>query len=200
MQHRPQRKPTRLPHYDYSMPGAYFITACTKSREFLFETNDTRLAIESAWNSLVDVFENIELGEFVVMPNHIHGIIWILGEGCYRIHPGTWKNDDNCSSGQLPTATKAPKFETISNIVGAFKTTAATRVNKLRGMIGVPVWQKSFHDRIVRNNHELECIQQYIRNNPVKWAEDRDNPSGLNFEPPAKSINDYWNEIFDLQM
>src|SRR6185503_5418593 len=114
-----------------------------KNREFLFETNDARLAIDSAWNSLVDIFANIELGEFIVMPNHIHGIIWIKGEGSYRLHPGTWKNDDICSSGQLPTATNPPKFETISNIVGAFKTTAAKRFNKLRGVIGVPIWQKS---------------------------------------------------------
>ncbi len=61
----------------------------------------------------------------------------------------------------------------------------------------MPVWQKSFHDRIVRNNHELERIQKYIRNNPLKWAEDRDNPSGPRYGPAAKSIDDYWNEIFD---
>jgi hypothetical protein len=87
-------------------------------------------------------------------------------------------------------------FEILSNIVGAFKTTAATRINKLRGMIGVPVWQKSFYDRIVRNEHELEGIQEYIRNNPIKWVEDRDNPISPKFGLPTKSIDDYWTEIF----
>ena len=74
----------RLPHYDDSMPGAYFITACTtKNREFLFDSNDARLAVESAWYSVLDVFNSIALGEFVVMPNHIHGIVWIKGLGAY---------------------------------------------------------------------------------------------------------------------
>jgi len=86
-----ERKPMRLPGYDYSMPGAYFITACTKNRDFLFETQDTKLAVESAWYSVVDVFANIELDEFVVMPNHIHGIVWITGEGSFRLHPGHGK-------------------------------------------------------------------------------------------------------------
>ena len=77
MQYHRERKPTRLPYYDYSMPGAYFITACTKNREFLFEKSDTKLVVESAWHSLLDIFTDIELDEFVVMVNHIHGIIWI---------------------------------------------------------------------------------------------------------------------------
>jgi len=177
------------------MPGAYFITACTKNREFSFETPDAKLAVESAWQSLLDGFTNVELDEFVVMPNHIHGMIWITGEGSYRLHPGAWKTDNARRVGQLPDPTNV-RFETLSNIIGAFKTTAATRINKLRGMLGVPVWQKSFYDRIVRNEHELECIQEYIRNNPIKWVEDRDNPVSLKFGLPTKSIDDYWAEIF----
>ncbi|MBK9924257.1 MAG: hypothetical protein IPP66_03105 [Anaerolineales bacterium] len=189
----------RLPEYDYSLPGAYFVTACTKDRGFLFETSDSKLAVESAWQSVLDVFANIELDAFIVMPNHIHCILWILGEGSYRLHPGTWKNDSIGRGGQLPTPTEADtKFETLSNIIGAFKTTAATRINKLRGLVGVSVWQKSFYDRIIRNEFELEKIREYILYNPVKWAEDRDNPANAKFGVPAKSINDYWNEIFDL--
>ena len=189
------RKPMRLPEYDYSMPGAYFVTACTKNREFLFESPGTKLAVESAWHLVLDIFANIELGEFVVMPNHIHGIVWITSEGSYRLHPGTWKNDTG-GDRQLPISTKELKYETLSNIVGAFKTTAATRVNKLRGKIGMTVWQKSFYDRIVRNERELKRIQEYIRNNPIKWKEDRDNPANPKFGLPAKSVDDYWNEVF----
>lgn len=146
MRPRHERKPLRLPGYDYSLPGAYFVTACTRNRDFLFETAETRLAVESAWHSVLDVFANIELDEFVVMPNHIHGIMWITNEGSYRLHPGTWKNDFDvhCRERQPPFPTKEIKFETLSNIIGAFKTTAATRVNKLRGQLGMAVWQKSF--------------------------------------------------------
>jgi putative transposase len=191
-----ERKPMRLPEYDYSRPGAYFVTACTKNREFLFESPVAILEVESAWHSLLEIFANIELDEFVVMPNHNHAVIWLTGEGAYRLHPGTWKNL-NRRDGQPPIPTVAnPKFVTLSNIIGAFKTTAATRINKLRGAIGVQVWQKSFYDRIIRNNRELERIQEYIRNNPIKWEEDRDNPANPKFGLPAKSIDAYWNEIF----
>jgi putative transposase len=196
-----ERKTMRLPDYDYSLPGAYFVTACTKNRDFLFGTPETKQAIESAWHSMLDVSDNIKLDEFVVMPNHIHGIVWIKGDGSYRLHPGTWKNDDIRRDEQPPISTKDnTKFETLSNIIGAFKTTAATRVNKLRGQLGVAVWQKSFYDRIVRNDRELEGIQEYIRNNPFKWKDDRDNPAGPKFGLVAKSMDDYWNEIFDLQV
>jgi REP element-mobilizing transposase RayT len=176
MKLHPERKPMRLPEYDYSLPGAYFVTVCTKNREFLFDTPESKLAVESAWHSLLDVFANIELSEFIVMPNHVHCILCILGEGAYRRHPGTWKHDDFRRVGQLPDPTKITKFETLSNMIGAFKTTAATRINKLRGLVGVPVWQKSFYDRIVRNERELERIQKYILYNPIQWEEDRDNP------------------------
>jgi len=185
----------RMQGYDYSLPGAYFVTACTKNREFLFESHDAKLAVESAWQSILDVFANIELHEFVVMPNHIHCILWVKGEGAYRLHPGTWKNDVG-RDGQLPVPTEETNFETLSNIIGEFKTTAATRINKLRGLMGVSVWQKSFYDRIIRNDFELGRIQEYILNNPANWGNDRDNPANLKFASPAKSIDDYWNEIF----
>jgi REP element-mobilizing transposase RayT len=199
----PERKPMRLPEYDYSLPGAYFITACTMNRELLFVLPEAELAVESAWHSVLDIFANMELGEFVVMPNHVHGIVWIKGEGAYRLHPGMWKidNDNRRRGGQLPAPTAAnPEYETLSNIVGAFKTTAATRINKLRGTIGMAVWQRSFYDRVVRNPRELEQIQIYISQNPSQWTEDRDNPANPEFRASAKSIDGYWNEIFDLHL
>jgi REP element-mobilizing transposase RayT len=191
------RKSPRLSGYDYSRPGAYFITACTRNREFLFESREAQTAVLSAWHSVLDIFANMILGEFVVMPNHIHGIIWILTEGAYRLHPGTWKNDNLGRDGRPPIPAEIVKYETLSNIVGAFKTVAARQVNQVRNVTGLPVWQRSFYDRIVRNDHELDCIQHYIRMNPIKWAEDRDNSMGMKFHSLAKSIDDYWVEIFD---
>jgi putative transposase len=188
----------RLPGYDYSLPGAYFITACTINRELLFVLPEAKIAGASAWHSVLDVFANIELGEFVVMPNHVHGIVWIKGEGAYRLHPGTWRNEDIRRVGRPPHPTNVLKYETLSNIIGAFKTTAATRVNRLRGMIGMTVWQTSFYDRIVRDQWELEQIQKYISHNPIQWTKDRDNPANPRFGPPAKSIDDYWDEIVDI--
>jgi len=195
-----ERKSMRLPDYDYSMPGAYFVTACTRNRDLLFDTPETKLAVESAWHSLPNIFANIELDEFIVMPNHVHCILCITREGSYRLHLGTWKNDDVRRVGQLPNPTNVKNFETLSNIVGAFKTTAATRVNKLQGTMGLPVWQKSFYDRIVRNAREFEPIQKYILHNPIQRELDRDNPVGARFCSSAKSMDEYWNEVFDFHM
>ena len=131
------------------------------------------------------------------MPNHVHGILWIVREGAYRLHPGTWKNHDFRRVGRLPVHAKVEKFENLSNIIGAFKTTAATRVNRLRNKIGIPVWQRSFHDRIIRDNRELEYIQKYIRNNPINWVEDRNNPDNPRFGLQIPSLDGDRNEIFN---
>jgi putative transposase len=88
MPHHSDRKSPRLAGYDYSRPGVYFITACTKDRELLFASIEARMAVLSAWHSVFDIFAKIMLGEFVVMPNQIHGIIWMLAQGAYPLHPG----------------------------------------------------------------------------------------------------------------
>lgn len=186
----PERKLTYLPDYDYSVPRAYFITACTINRDFLFETTDAILAIESAWCSVLDIFANIELDEFVVMPNHVHGIVWTTGEVSYGYHLGTWNNDIQSIS------TEPAQFESINSIIRAFKTTATVLIHQLGRFGETPVWQTGFYNQIIRNDRELERIQKYIRNNPRNWTSDRDNSAGPNFRPPAKSIDDYWKEIF----
>jgi len=157
---RQSRKKLRLSDYDYSLAGAYFVTACTKNRKLLFETTGARQAVESAWSSLHDVFGGIELDEFVVMPNHVHGIVWILADGAYRLHPGTWKHDreenhiDLVESPAVPAPNENPERKPVDlgNIVGAFKTTAATRFNKLNHQVGTTIWQKSYYDHIIRND------------------------------------------------
>ncbi len=191
------QKLTRLPDFDYSMPRAYFITACTINRNCLFETTDAMLAIESAWGSVLDIFANIELNDFVVMPNHVHGIVWITGEVSYHPHLGTWKNVIPCRKSQPRIFTASTEFETINSVISAFKTTATVRINQLSSFGEIPVWQKSFYNRIVHNDRELDRIQEYIYSNPKDWVIDRDNPASPYFGPPARSIDDYWVEIFD---
>ena len=167
-----ERKPMRLPSYDYSMPGAYFVTACTKNREFLFESPEAKLAVVSAWQSVLDIFSKIELDEFVVMPNHIHGIVCITGEGAYRLHRGTWKNS-NRRDDQLVVPTKEIKYETLSHIIGAFKTTGATRINKLHRQVGFAVWQKSFYDlsfEMIVNWKEYKNTFEIIQESGMKIA------------------------------
>jgi putative transposase len=200
---RPDRKKLRLPDYDYSLPGAYFITACTRDREFLFNTSETRQVVQSAWHSLSDVFGGIELDEFVVMPNHVHGIVWILADGAYRLHPGTWRpgqEEDHIELKESPVL-PAPNENLerravgLGNIVGAFKTTAAARFNKLNHQVGAIIWQKSYYDHIIRNDRELDRIREYIRYNPLKWEQDRDNPIHPSFKQEAITAEDYLKDI-----
>lgn len=181
---RVNRKKLRLLGYDYSLPGAYFITACAEDREFLFATAEATQAVEWAWHSLYDVFGGIELDEFVVMPNHIHGIVWILADGAYRLHPGTWKagatekplGSAGQPTGPTPKGGSRTKLIYLANIVGAFKTSAATRINALSGQKGALVWQRSYYDHVVRSEVELRKIREYIRYNPLNWEQDRDDP------------------------
>ncbi|MEW6093789.1 MAG: transposase [Chloroflexota bacterium] len=191
------RKTLRLPGFDYSLPGIYFITSCTHNREFLFVSEPETLAVTSAWNHLKDVSSGIELDEFVVMPNHVHGILWILEDGAYRLHPGTWKNaSDGCRDEQLLIPAPVRKAVTLGNIIGAFKTTAASRINKLHRKPGAIIWQKSFYEHIVRNNRELNSIREYIRENPGRWADDRDNPQHPMFNLPVCSSADYLDDKY----
>jgi putative transposase len=172
---RTSRQSLRLPEYDYTLPGAYFITACTLWREFLFENPESKRAVWQAWESLTEIFGGIELDEFVVMPNHIHGIIWILEDGAYRLHPGTWKQPR--SGEQLLAATDNRKRVALGNIVGAFKTSAASSVNSIRSEKGAIIWQRNYYEHVIRESKELESIRYYIRENPAQWASDHYNPA-----------------------
>ncbi|MFP4460051.1 MAG: transposase [Candidatus Zixiibacteriota bacterium] len=100
--------------------------------------------VDFTWYDLPHHNENIELDEFIIMPNHIHGIIRIK---------------KNC-----------PK--PLSEIVRQFKTFSAKRINKKRKMIGVSVWQRNYYERIIRNQKELDKFRKYIKNNPINWTED----------------------------
>ena len=190
-----RRKSLRLPDYDYASPGAYFITPCAWRRKFTFEIPGAREAIQAAWDGLLQIFGRIELDEFVIMPNHVHGIIWILEEGAYRLHPGTW-GDSEGRGEQLLAPTTAPTTEPakpiiLGNIVGAFKTAAASAINTVRNDLGATVWQRNYYEHIIRNDCELHAIREYICNNPLKWALDLDNPANWARRPQPKTVDDY---------
>jgi len=136
---------------------------------------------------LLDILSGLELGEYVVMPNHFHGIIRIIEEGAFRLHPGDWSRGE-----QLLAPTEAiPEYVSLGNIVGAFKTSTASKINLVRGQPGEKVWQRNYFERVIRNEHEGEKIREYIFLNPQRWLDDRDNPESELFGKPAISIDDY---------
>jgi putative transposase len=168
------RRTIRLADYDYSREGAYFVTICVHDRECLFgeivggemRLNGLGKIALRTWEDLPNHYGQIELDEFVVMPNHVHGIIVIVGAGLVR-------------AGFKPAPTQsAPTGKThgLPEIVRGFKTFSSRRINELRNNPGSPVWQRNYYERVIRNDGELSRAREYIVNNPLKWEEDKENP------------------------
>jgi len=170
----PRRRSIRLRDYDYSEAGAYFVTICAQDRRLLFGTVDeaaVRLTacgeiVQAAWESLPARYPHISLDLFVVMPNHVHGIIVL-------VHP-----DDLAVEATGLKATPSRRHA-VPEIVRAFKTFSARKVNEQRGTPGEPVWQRNYYEHVVRDEKDLRRIQEYILNNPAAWAEDPENPGRM---------------------
>lgn len=155
----PKRKRIRLQSYDYSAPGAYFVTVCTHERRCIFSSIAVGAAISrppevrlTRYGEIVDlairnipsVYPNVSVDHSVIMPNHIHLIL--------RIHP--------VEGGRMISA------PTVSMVVGQMKRWASKQS-------GTALWQKSYHEHVIRGESEYREIWEYIEANPAKWAEDR---------------------------
>ncbi|NLB61393.1 MAG: transposase [Clostridiales bacterium] len=149
-----KRKPNRLKGYDYSKNGAYFITICTYNREILFgnvgEDSISSRMIDVTFNQTIEEYSESICEKYIIMPNHFHAIIFI---------------------GQAESA------HTISEIVQAFKRHSTVEYIKLVKQGVLPpfekrIWQRSFHDHIIRNEQKYQEIWEYIDKNALKWEED----------------------------
>ncbi len=182
----PQRQSIRLHGYDYAKTGAYFVTICIRNQACLMgKIADGEMVLnragqmaESVWVELPARFSNIQMDEFTIMPNHFHGIVIIQrrGESCIRPRSGTGDHQDR-PYGTLP--------ESISRIVQAFKSISTgeyIRGVKSHDWSPFPgkLWQRNYYDHIVRDDDELAKIREYIKNNPLKWEFDKENPAALN--------------------
>lgn len=161
--HLPRRRSTRLRDYDYSQAGLYFVTICTQNRRCLLGTvvdgamqlNSVSTTIQKEWERLPERFPGLELDEWVIMPSHLHGIL------------------------VLPSDAATPP---ILEIVRTFKAASTTLIRK--GGMPSFAWQRGFYDRVIRNERELEAIREYIVQNPLRWALDKDNLSPYGHLPP----------------
>lgn len=187
MNHRSRyRRSIRLKGYDYAQAGAYFVTICTKDRACLFGEiengrmclNDCGQEVADTWRWLSDRYPYVGLDEWVVMPNHLHGII-ILTEPNSR-----------GSSRTAPTQNRKP----LGRLIGAFKTVSTKRLNAIRNTPGVSVWQRNYYEHIVRDEESLARIRQYIVDNPAHWDEDRENPQAVGAlrEAPLPEAEALW--------
>ncbi len=164
------RKSIRLRGYDYRQAGAYFITICTKKMKNMFgrivngemKLNNIGIIALDELNKLPKTFPQLIIydDEFIIMPNHIHVIFWIIEVGATE--PVARTTNKGIAPGSLGT------------IIGQFKSRATKSINKLNRTPGEQVWQRNYFDRIIRNNKELLAIKKYITDNPLQWEEDRE--------------------------
>ncbi len=164
------RKSIRLRNYDYSLPGSYFVTICVKDRKNLFgdiidgvmHLNQYGMIVKSMWDEITNHYNGILLDEFIVMPNHVHGIIIII---------------DNVVGARSPRPYN--RKITLGNIIAFFKYHSTKHINEIRGTPGVPVWQRNYYDHIIRNQKSFRKIQEYISTNPERWQWNKENPDKI---------------------
>ena len=164
----------RLQTWDYGSDAAYFVTVCTKNREHLFgeiingemRLNELGEFVEIEWENSIELRPdmNLLMDEYVVMPNHFHGII-IIGKNQY--------NDRRDAMHCVSTNTNkfGPQSKNLASVMRGFKSAVTTFARK-NGDSDFQ-WQSRYHDHIIRNNKSFERIHHYIVNNPRKWEEDK---------------------------
>jgi len=170
---RPHRRSIRLQSHDYSQAGAYFVTICTQGRLCLFggiENDEMALneygnVVRDEWLRTSEIRTEIQTGEFVVMPNHFHGIVIIAEPVVGAIHESP-----------LPSRQQRRQMA-LSKIIGRFKMLTAKRINEIRQLRGVPVWQRNYYEHVIRNEADYGQIAEYIVDNPRRWEEDALHPN-----------------------
>jgi len=159
---RHHRRSIRLPGYDYGQPGAYFVTICTYRRECTLGVVRERKVllsvsgniVEQSWCALSDHFLFVELDTFVIMPNHLHGIIIV-------------KDYDQKDALVLSNGTRS---RSVGSVVQNFKSVSTRKVNQVFGKCGMTFWQRGYYERIVRDDTEWNSLRQYIASNPERWT------------------------------
>jgi putative transposase len=174
------RKPNRMPGYDYSSPGCYFITICVHGRVPAFGFIDGGGMVRNEygeiamrqWIWLGEQYNYIALDEFVVMPDHVHGIIVIsdMPDDPFRVDESNRMDGLNRTGRSRPART-GNKIKPIHEIIGAYKTTTSKQIH-IAGYHDFR-WQRSFYDRIIRDRNELNAIRNYIKQNPFRYGMSR---------------------------
>jgi REP element-mobilizing transposase RayT len=167
------RRSIRLREFDYGSAGAYFFTIVTAQRQPLFGAvvNDAMCLsplgeiLAQKWHDTPQHRPYIELDEFVIMPNHIHGVVWLINE---HGSPSAFNHQ--------PRSYHASDPRSLSAFIRAYKSATTRGINIHRGTPGEAVWQRNYFERVIRNERELDDIRQYIIHNPARWALDHENP------------------------
>jgi len=174
-----RRRSMRLKGYDYAQAGMYFVTACTHERACSFGAiTDSKMRpseagsiVQATWNALPEHYPHVALDSFVLMPNHMHGIIVIMRRDDINHRRGGFQTRPYTAEEHL-----VPTPQGLPEIVRAFKTFSSRRINQACGTLGAKVWQRNYWERIIRDDEELAGIREYIQNNPARWDLDKLHP------------------------
>jgi putative transposase len=165
-----QRNSIRLDGFDYFRSGAYYVTICVRGKKNILGEvasgktglSESGVIVAESWLWLEGQHAHVELDEWIVMPNHFHGIIVI---------------HESRRGGSRSALTEHLIRKPLGRIVGAFKTISTKRINQLQNTLGGKFWQRGYYDRIIRHKKELQKIRKYIAENPLKWELDEYHPS-----------------------
>ncbi len=183
-----QRRSIRLKEYDYSQAGAYFVMICTQNNECVFgevineemRLNKYGKIVKDEWLRTREIRSNVMLDEYIVMPNHFHGIILIIDD----VFVGATRR-------VAPTVKSTTlKSNTLGSIIGQIKSIVTKNIHKM-GLKHFH-WQRNYYEHVIRNEDKLNKIRQYIQNKPLSWHLDRENPERV-------GINRLEDEIFNLK-
>ena len=164
MAHDPQkhhRRSIRLPGFDYTQDGLYFVTLATQERACLFDDPIMYTLAETLWQQIPRHFPFVSLDAWVLMPNHLHGILLLAGRPEGR--------GDRSNSKLAPGS--------LGAIIGNYKSVTTRRLNQIAGLEGRTVWQRNYYERVIRSETELAAIRKYIEQNPAHWALDEHHPA-----------------------
>ncbi len=163
MTKRPNRRSIRLRDWDYRWPGYYFVTTCTHSRRNLFADDRFYQIAADAWTHIPNHRHagHVLIDEWVLMPNHLHGIL------CFQREQPDYEED--------ASPIKHIASGSLGAVIGNYKMLVTRRIRNLTGKRELGVWQRGYWERIIRNERELQATREYIRLNPLRWREDRDN-------------------------
>lgn len=169
---QPRRHSLRLQNYDYAAMGAYFVTICTKNRRNLFGEieqgemvlNTVGKIVQEELVHLPTLRNDLELDQFIVMPNHLHAILFISGTV-----QGTASRASRLSNFGKPIS------GSLSTIIGGFKSGVTRRIRRMGDIFYGGLWQRGFFEHVIRNDESLDCIREYILTNPLRWDLDREN-------------------------
>ncbi len=144
--------------------------------------NEWGQIVRDEWFRSAEIRAEIELfaDEFVVMPNHVHGIIWIVDDVGTTNHVG--------ATGRSLLRPRGPAARSLGSFIAGFKSAVTKRINARRGTPGMPVWQRNYYEHIIRNERALNAIRRYIAENSLRWHIDRHNPGAVGLDPMARDL------------